>query len=204
MDQGELKDIERRPSTYWGVDGLPESMAGLGCLLWGGLYLIGAATFTGRSFVTYAAAVWLTLFLWGFGVKLVIEKLKERITYPRVGYAEAKMGAAGVAAYIPSALYVGILLAETFGHRLDLHGAGSILLGGVVALAIALPAVRPGAARVAWLFLIVLSAHLWRPQVSAGYSGMYWTLVCMGLIGIVFGVVRFRRFLRDNPKAAEA
>jgi hypothetical protein len=33
---------------------------------------------------------------------------------------------------------------------------------------------------------------------------MYWTLVCVGLIGIVTGLVRLRRFLRENPKAAEA
>jgi hypothetical protein len=33
---------------------------------------------------------------------------------------------------------------------------------------------------------------------------MYWTLVCVGLMGIVFGVVRLQRFLRENPKAAEA
>ena len=37
MDQGELKDIERRQPKYWGMDGLPELMVGLGCLLWGGL-----------------------------------------------------------------------------------------------------------------------------------------------------------------------
>lgn len=133
-----------------------------------------------------------------------IEKLKARITYPRVGYAEAKLREAGVADYIPLVLFAAIQVAGVFGHRLDLHGAGAILFGGVVALAIALPAVRPGAANVAWYFLIMLSAHLWRPQVSAGYIGMYLTLVCVGLIGIVIGVVRLRRFLRDNPKAAEA
>ena len=32
---------------------------------------------------------------------------------------------------------------------------------------------------------------------------MYWTLVCMGLIGIGFGVLRLRRFLRENPTPAE-
>jgi hypothetical protein len=100
-------------------------------------------------------------------------------------------------------LFAGIQLAEAFGHGLHLHGVGTILLGGVVALAIALPAVRPGAANVAWLFLITIGGHLWRLQVSTGYSGMYWTLVCMGLIGIVFGVLRVRRFLRENPKVVE-
>jgi hypothetical protein len=204
LDATSLEGIERRQSKYWSVDGLPELVASLGCLLWGGLYLMGTTMFLGRSYLAYSSAVWFTLFLWGFGVQWAIEKLKERITYPRVGYAEAKMREAGVADYIPVALYIGIGLAEAFGHRLDLHGVGTILLGGVVALAIALPAVRPAAANVAWIFLIVVGAHLWRPQVSADYRGMYWTLVCMGLIGTVFGVLRLRRFLRENPKVAEA
>jgi hypothetical protein len=203
VDAASLKGIEVRPLGYWNVDGVPGLIASLGWLLWGVLYLIGAVAFVGRSHLAYSAAVWLTLFFWGFGVKLVIEKLKERITYPRVGYAEAKLREAGIADYIPLVLFAGIQFAEAFGHRLDLQGADSILLGGVVALAIALPAVRPGAANIAWLFLLVLSAHLWRPQVSADYRGMYWTLVCMGLIGIVFGALRLRRFLRENPKVAE-
>jgi hypothetical protein len=202
MDQGELQEIERR-SKYWSVDGLPQLVASLGWLVWGVLYLIGAVTFVGRSYLAYSGAVWFTLFLWGFGVKWAIEKLKERITYPRVGYAEAKIREAGLADYIPLALYTGFLLAETFGHRVDMHGGGAILLGGVAALAIALPAMRPWASNAAWIFLIVLGAHLWRPQVSADYRGMYWTLVCLGLIGIVFGALRLRRFLRENPKVAE-
>jgi hypothetical protein len=78
-----------------------------------------------------------------------------------------------------------------------------VLIGGVVALAIALPAVRPWTADVAWIFLIVLGEHLSRPQVSADYRWMYWTLVCLGLVGIVLSTVRLRRFLRENPKAVE-
>jgi hypothetical protein len=203
MDRREWKEIEVRPLEYWNVDGVPGLVAGLGCLLWGVLYLIGTVMFVGRSYFAYSSAVWLTLFLWGYGVEWGIEKLKERITFPRVGYVQAKRQEAGIADYIPLVLFAGIQLAEAFGHGLHLHGVGTILLGGVAALAIALPAVRPGAANVAWLFLITLGGHLWRLQVSTGYSGMYWTLVCMGLIGIVFGVLRVRRFLRENPKVAE-
>jgi hypothetical protein len=203
LDATSLKEIERRQWRYWNVDGVPELIASLGWLLWGVLYLIGAVMFVGRSYLAYSSAVWLTLFLWGFGVKWGIEKLKERITYPRVGYVQAKLRQAGIADYIPLVLFAGIQFAEAFGHRLDLHGVGTILLGGVVALAIALPAVRPWAANVAWIFLISLGGHLWRLQVSTDYSGMYWTLVCMGLIGIVFGVLRLRRFLRENPKVVE-
>ena len=204
MDQREWKEIEVRSLEYWNVDGVPGLVAGLGCLLWGVLYLMGTVMFVGRPHFAYSSAVWLTLILWGFGVEWGIEKLKERITFPRVGYVQANLRKAGIADYIPLVLFAGNQFAEAFGHRLDLLGVGTILLGGGVALAILLPAVRPGAANVAWLFLILLGGHLWRLQVSTGYSGMCWTLVCMGLIGIVYGVLRLRRFLRENPKVAES
>ena len=79
MDQeaAGLKEIERRQLKYWSVDGLPELVASLGCLLWGGLYLMGTTMFLGRSYLAYSSAVWFTLFLWGFGVQWAIEKLKE-------------------------------------------------------------------------------------------------------------------------------
>jgi len=203
LDATSLKDIERRPLTHWNADGLPQLVTGVGWLLWGGLYLIGLSLLEGRPYRAYLAVVWLTLFLWGYGVRWAIEKLKERITYPLVGYAHEKIREAGVAVYIPLALYVGIQVAEVFGHGLDLHGVGSFLIGGVVALAIALPAMRPWTADIAWLFVTLLGLQLWSRPRSAGYSGMYWTLVCMGLIGIVFGALRLRRFLRENPKPAE-
>ena len=133
MDQREWKEIEVRPLAYWNADGVPGLVAGLGCLLWGVLYLIGTVLFVGRSYFAYSSAVWLTLFLWGFGVEWGIEKLKERITFPRVGYVQAKRQEAGIADYIPLVLFAGIQLAEAFGHGLHLHGVGTILLGGVVA-----------------------------------------------------------------------
>lgn len=47
MDQGELKEIERRQLKHWSLDGLPELMVGLGWLVWGVLNLIGATLFIG-------------------------------------------------------------------------------------------------------------------------------------------------------------
>ncbi len=204
MDQGELKEIERRQLKHWSVDGLPQLVASLGCLLWGGLYLIGTMLFIGRSYRVYSSVVWLALFLWGNGVAGVIGKLKERLTYPRVGYARVQRCGPGVAAYTVLTLAFAGQFARDYVYRLDLHGLMPILVGGIFALAIALPAMRPRTADLAWISLLLLGIQFWLLQRSADYSGMYWTLVCMGLIGIVFGVVRLRRFLRDNPKVAGA
>jgi hypothetical protein len=203
VDQGELEKIERQPK-YWSVDGLPELMAGLGCLLWGGLYLIGTMLFIGRSYRIYSSVVWLALFLWGNGVAGAIGKLKERLTYPRVGHARVQRRGPGVAAYTVLMLAFAIQFVRDYVYMLDLHGLVPVLVGGIVALAIALPAMRPRTADLAWISLLLLGMQFWLLQRSADYRGMYWTLVCMGLIGVVFGVLRLRRFLRENPKAAEA
>jgi hypothetical protein len=168
------------------------------------LYLLGTMLFIDRSYRVYSLVVWLALFLWGFGVAGVIGKLKERLTYPRVGYARVQRCRPGVAAYTVLTLAFAGQFARDYVYRLDSHGLMPVLVGGIFTLAIALPAMRPLTADLAWVSLLLLGIQFWLLQRSADYSGMYWTLVCMGLIGIVFGVVRLRRFLRDNPKAAEA
>jgi hypothetical protein len=204
MDQGELKEIDRL-LTYWSVDGLPELVASLGWFLWGGLYLMGGTLFTGRSYRMYSSLLWISLWGWGFGVNWVMGKLKERLTYPRVGYATAPIRAPGFAVYVVGALTMAVQLAESYGYRLVIpQGLGPVLIGGIVVVAIALPAMRPWTAHQAWFFLVFLGMQLWRLQRSADYRGMCWMLVCMGLVGIVFGVLRLRRFLRENPKTAEA
>jgi hypothetical protein len=159
--------------------------------------------FVGRSYLSYSGAVWFTLFLWGFGVKWAIEKLKERITYPRVGYARMQRRRPGVTAYTMLTLAFAIQFARDYVYRLELHGLVPILVCGIVAVAIALPAMRPWTAHLAWISLLLLGMQSWLLQRSADYRWMYWTLVCVGLIGIVFGVLRLRRFLRENPTPAE-
>jgi hypothetical protein len=205
MDQGELKQIDRRLLTYWSVDGLPELVASLGWLLWGGLYLMGGTLFTGRSYRMYSSLLWPGLWGWGFGVNWVMGKLKERLTYPRVGYAAAPIRAPGFAVYVVGALAMAVYLADGYGYRPIIpQGLGPVLIGGIVAVAIALPATRPWTAHQAWFFLVFLGMQLWRLQRGADYRGMCWMLVCMGLIGVVFGALRLRRFLRENPKAIAA
>ena len=204
MDQRELRKIERRQPNYWSVDGLPELVASLGWLLWGGMHLMGGSLFIGRSYRTYSLVLWTSLWFWGFGVNWVIGKLKERLTYPRLGHARVQRRGPGVAAYTVLMLAFAIQFVRDYVYMLDLHGLVPVLVGGIVALAIALPAMRPRTADLAWISLLLLGMQFWLLQRSADYRGMYWTLVCMGLIGVVFGVLRLRRFLRENPKAAEA
>ena len=204
LDATRLEDIERRQPRYWSVDGLPELVASLGWLLWGSSYVLGGTLFTGRPYRVYSSVLWLSLWVWGFGVNWVIGKLKERLTYPRVGYASTPIRAPRFAPYVVATLAMAIQFADSYGYRLlILHSLGPVLIGGIVLVAIALPAMRPWTAHQAWFCLVFLGMQLWMLQRGTDYRWMCWMLVCMGLIGIVFGGLRVRRFLRENPKVAE-
>jgi peptidoglycan/LPS O-acetylase OafA/YrhL len=92
-----------------------------------------------------------------------------------------------------------------FKRKIDLHGFGPFLVGGLIALAIAAQSKRPWSKDAAlWVYVLWLAILLQFRCKITNDAPVYWTLMCMGLIGIVFGALRLRRFLRENPKAAEA
>jgi hypothetical protein len=95
--------------------------------------------------------------------------------------------------------------------RFDVRSFGPFLACGLIALAIAEPAMRPASKHHAevlyWGMLLELALSLaqllqFREKAVDG-AIVYWMLVCMGLTGIGFGVLRLRRFVRENPKPAE-
>jgi hypothetical protein len=207
----ELTDIERRQPKYWGVDGLPQLVTGVGWLLWGSLYLIGIWLLERRSYRVYCAILTGVVLLWGIAVQLALGKLKARVTYPRAGYAGMRIGEHGILRHIAGPLLLGAMTLSLAGLRVDLSSFGPFLAGGLIALAIAEPAMGPASKHhlevLYWGFLLELA--LWLTMLlqlrgqTANDTVVYLTLVCMGLIGTVFGALRLRRFLRENPKPAE-
>ena len=211
MDATGLREIERKQPKYWSVDGLPQLATGIGWLLWGGLYLIGVSLLEKRSYRVYWAISTGVVLLWGIAVQLALGKLKQRMTYPRAGYARIPTEERGIARRVAGSLMLGVMLLSLIGLRIDLHGFGPYLVCGVIAFAIAVPAMRPESKDhldiLYWGILLMLVVYLARLlrllDKTSNDAAAYWMLVCMGLIGIVFGVLRLRRFLRENPKPAE-
>jgi hypothetical protein len=78
---------EKRSWSYWFVDGLPQLLIGVSALLFG-VYMSVAdtpSTSRGASVLSLVAlGIYLVLLVWG---TQLLEWLKERITYPRTGYA---------------------------------------------------------------------------------------------------------------------
>ncbi len=210
LDATSPEGIERRQLKYWSVDGLPQLATGIGWLLWGGLYLAGLWLLEKRSFRVYWAIVTGFVQLWGIAVQSALGKLKERMTDSRAGYAGMPIRERGILRHIVGPLLLGVMSLSLIGLRVDLRSFGPFLAGGLIALAIAEPAMGPATKHhvevLYWGFLLELAlwlAMLLQFRKARNDAAVYWTLVCMGLIGIVFGVVRLRRFLRENPKAAE-
>jgi hypothetical protein len=207
----DLKDIEQRQPKYWGMDGLPQLVTGVGWLLWGSLYLIGIWLLERRSYRVYWAIVTGVVLLWGIAVQLALGKLKQRVTYPRAGFAGMPIGERGILRHAVGPLLMGVMTLSFAGLRVDLSSFGPFLAGGLIALAIAEPAMRPASKLhlevLYWGFLLELALSLTLLLQFRGKAGnnaaVYWMLVCMGLTGIGFGVLRLRRFLRENPKPAE-
>jgi hypothetical protein len=206
----DLKDIERRRPKYWSVDGLPQLVTGIGWVLWGGVYLIGLALLEGKAYRLCWATVTGCLLFWGIAVQEAMGNLKERMTYPRAGYARVPIKETGTA-LIVGPLMLGVMLLNFIGLRIDLHGFGPFLVCGVIAFAISAPAMRAKSKNhlgiVYWGILLMLLVHLAKllllSDKTPNAAAAYWMLVCMGLIGIVFGALRLRRFLRENPKVVE-
>lgn len=206
----DLTDIERRQPKYWGMDGLPQLVTGVGWLLWGSLYLIGIWLLERRAYRVYWAIVTGVVLLWGIAVQLALGKLKQRVTYPRAGFAGMPVGERGILRHVVGPLLLGVMTLSLAGLRVDLSSYGPFLAGGLIALAIAEPAMRPASKLhlevLYWGFLLELA--LWLSMLlqfrgkAANNVAVYWMLVCMGLTGIAFGVLRLRRFLRENPKPA--
>ena len=205
----DLKDIERRPPKYWSMDGLPQLVTGIGWVLWGGLYLIGLSLLEGRPYRLYWGIATGCVLFWGIAVQGAMSRLKERMTYPRVGYAQMPLSRRiAVAVYLALVLVLGAWSLNFMGLRIDLHGFGPFVICGVIAFAIAAPAMQPWPKHdVSWgnlLWLAMALAMVLKVRdKTANDSAMYWTLVCMGVVSIAFGVLRMRRFLRENPKVAE-
>lgn len=127
------------------------------------------------------------------------------MTYPRAGYAQMPLqGRIGSAVYVVGVLTVLVMSLNLIGLRIDLRGFGPFLVGGLIALAIAAPPARPWSKDAAAGVYVLWLAILLQPRTKTpNDAAVYWTPACMALIGIVFGVLRLRRFLRENPTAAE-
>jgi hypothetical protein len=212
LDAASLKEIERRRPRYWHIDGLPQLATGSGWLLWGGLYLAGLALLERRSYRLYWPIVTGCVLLWGIAVQVVMGKLKEHMTYPRAGYARQSLKERTLRRSMVGPLLLASATLTSMALRINLSIYGPLLVGGLIAIALAEPSMRPASKHhgeiLYWGLLLELALSLgmmiqYRVR-SATDAAVYWTLLSMGAAALLLGALRLRRFLRENPKNTES
>lgn len=81
--QPNLKSVQQRAVQYWFIDGLPEIGAGVTLFLVAGLFWAQASLPPGP---VVSIGLMLLIFAAGFGIRWIMNRIKERSTYPRSGY----------------------------------------------------------------------------------------------------------------------
>jgi hypothetical protein len=198
MDQGELREIDRRSSGYWNIDGLPELVMGVLWTVWGALWLIGTALPRGMAHTCFWLVVPPVLACSGFFGNWTLRRLKERITLPRAGYARLKQPPAWAKAIVALAI-----LAVVFAPVGDTERTLPPLVLAVVSLGLLSEGGRARNGRQLVLAVISLGLGVWLWRTGAGWIGLNWAFLWLGVAAMVTGALRLRRFLRENPKVAE-
>jgi hypothetical protein len=121
------------------------------------------------------------------------------VTYPRVGYAEARTG--GWRAAI-AALAIGLLVA-VFALSGVKSPQAARAIPAIVSFAIAavfvLVSRRLGVSYLRWVAVIPAAMGVYAWRAGLGAASFRWMLLIRGAVCTVGGAVRFRRFLRENP-----
>lgn len=199
----DLREIGRRPTRYWNVDGLPEMVMGALWMVWGGSWLYGQTLEAGPVRTAFWLAVPALLALSGVGATWLTKRLKERITFPRTGYVEWKeptrvqrLGAAGVA--LVSAAVLAAVVARGRMHGMEQVTAPA--MGVLLSLALLVASLRQSAPHLLALAGVALALGLALGALATGWEAANWLFVGLGAASVVAGGLRLRKFLRQNPR----
>jgi hypothetical protein len=185
-----LTTAQQRAIQYWFVDGLAELSAGLVCLVLAVLFLKWQVIFKTRwsLFVFFIAA-----FAFSFGLRLVIQRIKEHTTYLRTGYVAPLSGLENKRAVVIAIAFTILLLVVNF--YLALQGQKDLLwTSGVAGLIFAfifawtgyLTALR----RFYYLALFSLLVGVGLAFLKIGY--LTGAAILFGLIGFILLIFGFR------------
>jgi hypothetical protein len=206
-----LSDVEQRVKRYWYTDGIGELIGG-GMFILLGIFFAAQQYFGENSTLGGLLQAGLVIFLIGgmFIGRWLINELKARLTYSRTGYVEyhvdqqnlnRRRGIAGVVALLVAALTM------IFARQVPSFFNITLSLTGIVVGLILVFAQGRGSGLERFYVLgaisFVLGIALSLSPLPEGYSlGLFYSL--MGLAFLLSGGIVLRRYLQENPFAAEA
>ncbi|HSF82701.1 MAG TPA: hypothetical protein VLA49_15810 [Anaerolineales bacterium] len=203
-----LNQVKKRTLRYWFEDGLSETIIGAFFILVGLMFLIQALAEPGSLLAGLSGLG--TALLVGLGVwlaRLLIQRLKERLTYPRTGY---------VSYYPPSilqralSLILGLIIAVLFGWFIFSYSQELLAwLPFVEGLALAALSFvigqRAGLFRFYLYALVTLLIGVVLSISGQGdYVGSGWVFITSGLLMSLVGLVALARYLRNSQPVEEA
>lgn len=205
MKNNEIKQVEERVKRYWYTDGIAELAGGSAFILLG-LYF-GIQGYLGENSlasVILQVSLALLMIAGAFGVRWLVNGLKERLTYPRTGYVEYRVNErdAKLRRYVVAGMAMIIAIASIllvdYIRDLDSMVLVTGLLVGIVF--IALRGRSSGLKRFYALggVAILLGIGLAFSRLPQAYS----LALFYGLLGaaiLVSGALVLRRYLDENP-----
>lgn len=193
-----LQELLSRPRRYYFSDGLVEMGVGLLFSL-SALLLLGLRTLFDRPLLAGALAVLTLLSVWVAAVlvKRGVETAKERITYPRTGYArsDAQIGWTGRSIIMATALLLavlGILLPEELNRA-------AFAVGAIMSIVLVVFGARSRLTRFYILAALTVLLTLIGPYLVPSESGA--GVVVLGGVGLLLltsGGIAFARYLIAN------
>jgi hypothetical protein len=206
MQTSWLKDIARRPRSYWNIDGLPELGVGVLWLVWGGYFLSREAVPRGGVYQVYRNMGLLLVVGFCLGMNWALKRLKERITFPRTGYMTLRPPSRAqrlVTMLLGAAVAVGMVVLVRRGGVFWETWAGP-LMGLLLAFALLAVGICQRLRSMLVLALLAVPCGFLGRALAPGWGGMNWLFVLLGAAATVAGAVRLRGFLRRNPLPREA
>lgn len=184
------KKMRRRILLYYTRDGLWDICIGV-CVLGWAL----AIHFDFIAFIGVIVAIAVTL----------VPVLKQRLTYPRIGYARLKPDSGtrkllAVFVALGAAVLFLVILAGA-GLQEMLHAYLSLWLGATGALLIAVIGHVLGTTR---FYLYALLVFLAGAATQRGSVELWLAIAAAGAVIIISGAYVLLRFVRDNPVSGEA
>lgn len=198
-----LDDTIKRTRAYWLVDGLPEIYTGT-CFLFTALsislpYILPKPMLFNSALVLPVVALVLVL-----GGRKMINRMKERLTYPRTGYVsypqQSKMRRAATF-IIAIVVAVGILLLNQYGVNFTQYMP--LMQAGSVAIIFIMVSLRNGGVLRFYLvagaaLLLGILQMMWWGFLGVGSVFFYGTL---GSILVISGSLTLKSYLNQTPAA---
>lgn len=199
-----LKKIQQRAVQYWFIDGLAEIGAGLVSLLLAILFLNWQVIFRSRWSLAVVLFVGLAV---SFGLRLIIQRIKEGSTYLQTGFAAPFTGLENKRSVAIAVAFTILFLG--FNLYLTLHGSQSMrwssgLAGLVFAFIFAWTGYLTALRRFYYLALFGLVVGAVLAFLGVGYAiGVGFLTGSIGLVLIFFGIRTRKAYLGQNPTIAK-